>query len=168
MSSSAENRWEAHPRRSRTLSTLNRNFETPVRNTASTSLKARLFRVCDAWEDVLKDRSRDAIYPYLKAVYWLVRRCERDGQRNELLRCALEIAGLPDSGKVDLFSTVIRSTCDRKLDPKLVSKFSRALRYAAHRERPSRMLVEFIKGLGGINAVADRYARKLGRGGRQR
>ena len=118
------------------------------------------------WEEILEDRSRDLIYPYLKAAYSLVTRCQRESKSRELLRYAINIAGLPDNENAELFATVIRGTCDGELDPKSVSKLSRALRYAAYRDRPPRLLVSFIKRLGGINSCAGRYANKLGRGGK--
>jgi hypothetical protein len=130
---------------------------------ADVSLGAQLFSVNDTWDRATEDRYRDSIYAYLKAVYALVWRCKRDGQAKELLRSAIRIAGLTAAENAELFATVIRATCDDKLDQKMVSKYSRALRYAASRDRPPRTLVEFIKRRGGINAVADRYARKLGR-----
>jgi hypothetical protein len=129
-------------------------------------VKKRLLKVCDVWDEILEDRSRESIYRYLKAVYSVVMKYQRQGRDAELLRCAGRIADLPISEKSELFATVIRCTCDQGLDAKAVSKFSRALRYAAHRDRPPRMLVAFIKKLGGINSAANRYARKLGRGGK--
>jgi hypothetical protein len=134
-----------------------------ARNAVSESTKARLFKVCDVWEKISEDRSRDSIYRYLKAAYSLVSNCQRQGRAAELLQAATKVADLAESKNPELFSTVIRSTCDGVLDPKSVSKFSRALRYAAYRDRPPRMLKSFIKGLGGINGAADRYAKRLGR-----
>jgi hypothetical protein len=135
-----------------------------TQDAGSRSIKTRLFKVCEIWDEILEDRSRDSIYQYLKTVYSLVTNCQREGMAVKLLETAIKLADLAESEKPELFSTVIRATCDNKLDPKSVSKLSRALRYAAYRERPPRMLIEFIKGLGGINAAADRYAKRLGRG----
>jgi hypothetical protein len=137
-----------------------------VAQSAAKSLGAALFAVGDTWDRSTENRYRDSIYVYLKAVYALVRRCKREGNAKELLCTAIRIAGLAADEDADLFAAVIRATCDDKLDQKMVSKYSRALRYAAHRDRPPRMLIEFIKRRGGINAVAERYARKMGRGGK--
>jgi hypothetical protein len=137
-----------------------------TQNAGRESIKARLFKVCGIWDEILEDRSRDSIYRYLKAVYSLVTSCQQESRTAELLQTAIEVADLADSENPELFSAVICGTCDGKLDPKAVSKLSRALRYAAFRERPPRMLIEFIKGLGGINAAADRYAKRIGRGGK--
>jgi hypothetical protein len=137
-----------------------------TQNAGSESIRAQLFEVCDVWDKTLEDRSRNSIYTYLKAVYSLVIGCQREGRAAELLQTAIRVADIAESENPELFSTVIRSTCDGKLDPKSVSKLSRALRYVAYRDRPPRMLKSFIKGLGGINATAGRYAKRLGRGAR--
>ena len=145
---------------------LSKQHAKQTQNAGSKSIRARLFKVCDVWDNILEDRSRNAIYSYLKAVYSLVTNCQREGRAGKLLQTAMKAADLAESENPELFATIIRSTCDGKLDPKSVSKLSRALRYAAYRERPPRMLKSFIKALGGINAAADRYAKRLGRGGK--
>jgi hypothetical protein len=52
------------------------------------------------------------------------------------------------------------------LDKRMISKWSRVLRFAAKYKDPSEPLNEFLKRNGGLNACAGRYARRLGRGGR--
>jgi hypothetical protein len=136
----------------------------PTPSRVDDALRDRLSKVCDVWDTALEDRSRDSIYRYLKAVYSLVTRCRREGREKELLCYAISYANLAVSENSELFATVIRSTCDGKLDAKSVSKFSRALRYAAYRDRPPRMLIAFIKKRGGINGAARLYAKNLGRG----
>jgi hypothetical protein len=145
----------------RTGPALSRIAAKSVQSSEDVSLKEQLSKVGDVWDKVCEDRSRESIYPYLRAIYSLVARCKREGKSGELRRHAAKIAHLPENENAELFSAVIRSTCDDELDPKTVSKYSRALRYAASRERPPRMLVDFIKGLGGINATSDRYAKRL-------
>ena len=141
----------------------------PAKETQSAGselIRAQLFKVCDVWDKILEDRSRNSIYTYLKAVYSLVTGYQREGRAAELLQRAIRVADIAETENPELFSTVIRSTCDGKLDPKSVSKLSRALRYVAYRDRPPRMLKSFIKGLGGINATAGRYAKQFGRRGK--
>jgi hypothetical protein len=135
-----------------------------ARKTQSNSMQAGLLRVIDAWDEFRDDRSRDGIYAYLKAVFSIVTRYRARQETEELLCRATKFAGLPFERNADPFATVIRCTCERQLDNKTISKFSRALRYAAHRNRPPRLLKPFMKRLGGINACADRYAKRLGRG----
>jgi hypothetical protein len=135
----------------------------PTGDDASRSVRNRLMKVYDAWDESSEDRSRDSIYPYLKAAYAIVRRYQRRRRTNELLRCATKFAGLPFDRNADPFATIIRCTCAQELDGKTISKIARALRYAAYRNRPPRLLKSFVKGLGGINACADLYAKRLGR-----
>jgi hypothetical protein len=62
---------------------------------------------------------------------------------------------------------VILCTADRqKVDKRTRSKWSRVLRYAAEYKPYSEALDQFIKRKGGINKCAERFARCLGRGGR--
>jgi hypothetical protein len=156
---------QPHPPRGRSARATVRFSRGPakVAPSAAKSLGAQLFSVSDTWDRATEDRYRDSIYAYLKAVYSLVRRCERGGKAKELLSAAVKTAGLSADENTEVFAAVIRATCDDKLDQKMVSKYSRALRYAAHQDQPPRMLIEFIKRRGGINAVADRYAKRLGR-----
>ncbi len=130
------------------------------------SMRERLVRVCDAWDDFQESRSRDAIYPYLKAVFSLVGHYERRGRVRRLLRRATAFAGLEFERDADPFATIIRSTSERSCDTKTTSKLARALRYCAYRKRAPRQLMAFIKAHGGINACADLYAKWLGRGSR--
>jgi hypothetical protein len=84
----------------------------------------------------------------------------------ELLRHAFEYAELPFDRKTDLFSAVIRCTCDDNTDSKTISKWARALRYVAHCKVPPMQLRVFMKKAGGVNACADRYTKYLGRSAR--
>ena len=143
---------------------MRRSRQEPDANASSCPLKRRLAEVCDAFDEFQESRDRDAVYGYLNAVFRTV--VETKGRREieRLVRRALKFAGLPYQEGVDPFAAVIRCTCEHRLDDKTISKFARALRYAAHQNRPPRMLKSFIKELGGINGAADRYAKRLGRG----
>jgi hypothetical protein len=145
---------------------ISRRLPKPVSEKAKYCLRESFSKVCDAWDKSLEDRSRDSIYPYLKSVYAIVTRYR--GRTHELLRQATKYSGVAFDRNSDPFAVIIRATSEQKLDAKAISKLSRALRYAAHRGRPPRLLIEFIKGLGGINACADRYARRLGRASRRK
>ena len=74
-----------------------------------------------------------------------------------LLRRACRFADLPFDKGADPFAVIIRCTSGDDLDAKAVSKLARALRYADYRNRPVRLLVPFIRKLGGINACVARY-----------
>ena len=129
-------------------------------------LRRRLIRVSDAFDEFQGSRVRDAVYKYLAAVFDVVVDCKGRRQTTRLLRCAFQFAGLPFDKNADPFAAVIRCTSEHSVDNKTISKWARALRYAAHCKRPRKPLKTFMKELGGVNASADRFAKYLGRGRR--
>ena len=129
-------------------------------------LSQRLVMVCDAWDDFQECRKRDAVYGYLKTVFALVVDCTGRRRTKRLLQHAFKFAGLPFDKNADPFAAVIRCTSERNIDNKTISKWARALRYAAQCKKPRMPLKTFVKKMGGINACADRYAIYLGGGGR--
>ena len=129
-------------------------------------LRQRIVMVCNAWDDFQECRKRDAVYGYLKAVFALVVDCKGQRRTKRLLQRACQFAGLQFDKNADPFAAVIRCTCERNIDNKTISKWARALRYAALCKKPRARLKTFIKKLGGINACAERYAIYLGRGRR--
>ena len=124
----------------------------------------RLVMVCNAWDDFQECRKRDAVYGYLRAVFAIVVDCKGRRRTKRLLRRAFQFAGLPLDKNADPFAAVIRCTSERNIDNKTISKWARALRYAAQRKKPRMPLKTFVKKMGGINACAERYAIYLGRG----
>jgi hypothetical protein len=80
-----------------------------------------------------------------------------------LRRHAFKFANLPLNNSSDLFTAVIRCTCDHSSDSKTISKWARALRYVAHCKRPRTGLKTFMKDAGGVNTCAELYARYFGR-----
>jgi hypothetical protein len=131
------------------------------------SLRVAMAKIFAAWDKFLRTKSRDSIYPYLKAVYAVVRRAKKERRTGKLLRYVTRKAGLHYDRDVDPFATIIRSSSAHQLDAKMISKLARALRYAAFRKWPPGVLKSSIKRLGGINAAADRYAKNLGRKAKQ-
>jgi hypothetical protein len=138
------------------------------RRAKSKTRKARLRRwferVRGAWGDFQASRARDAVYDYLEAVFAIVTHFRIRRRTKRLLRHAFEFANIPFDKNADPFTAVIRCTCGDGADNKTVSKWSRALRYVARSKGPDSGLREFIKGAGGVNASADRYAKHVGRG----
>ena len=134
------------------------------------TVKAQLIRwlekVSDAWHEFQASRARDAIYDYLEAVFAIVMHYKVRRRAKKLLRHAFKFANLPFDKNADPFTAAIRCTCDDQVDSKTISKWARALRYAAHRKAPRTRLKKFMKEAGGVNACADLYARYFGRGGR--
>jgi hypothetical protein len=84
-----------------------------------------------------------------------------------LLRHAFGFADLSFDRNSEPFAAVIRCACGGGADSKMISKWSRALRYVARFKEPNMRLKRFMKKAGGINACANRYAKHLGRGGRR-
>jgi hypothetical protein len=136
-----------------------------ISRSPQTGLRQRLGTVCDAWDDFQECRKRDAVYGYLKAVFALVVDYKKQRRTKRLLRRAFQFAGLQFDKNADPFAAVIRCTCEQNLDCKTISKYARALRYAARCKKPRTPLRIFIKKMGGINACAERYTIYLGRGG---
>jgi hypothetical protein len=129
------------------------------------SLRQRLGDVCNAWDDFQENRSRDAVYGYLGAVFSMVKHYTGRRRTKKLMRRAYKFAGLPVDTNADPFAAVIRCTCEHKLDNKTISKWSRALRYVA-RVKKRIPLKTFMKNRGGINGCAALFAESLGRGKR--
>jgi hypothetical protein len=135
-----------------------------TRRDRAVSLPERFLRVVYAWDDSQTSRSRDAIYVYLKAVYAVL---YYDGRRRRtrLLRHLRKFGGQHLTTNADIFTIVIRSTSGGELNSKSISKIARAIRFVAHKKRPVRELISFMKRFGGINACAAKYA-SLRRAGR--
>jgi hypothetical protein len=136
----------------------------PGSKTKKGELRQRLVMVCNAWDDFQECRKRDAVYGYLKGVFALVVDYKGRRRTRRLLRRAFQFAGLPVDKNADPFAAVIRCTSEHSVDNKTISKWARALRYAAYCKRPRTKLRAFIKKMGGVNACAERYAIYLGRG----
>jgi hypothetical protein len=124
------------------------------------SLRQRLGGVCDAWDDFQENRSRDAVYGYLRAVFSIVKHYRGRRQTKRLMRRAYKFAGLPIDMNADPLAVVIRCTCDGKADNKTISKWSRALRYVAGVKKPRHPLTTFMKNRGGVNACAALFAQQ--------
>jgi hypothetical protein len=124
--------------------------------------KARLSRWLEkvqvAWCEFQANRGRDAVYDYLQAVFAIVMHYKVRHRTNKLTRHASEIAHLPFDKKANPFAAVIRCTCGGAADNKMISKWARALRYAARRKEPGTRLKAFMKQAGGVNECAAGYA----------
>jgi hypothetical protein len=131
---------------------------------SSEALRQDLRSLRIAWDDCQSNRSRDAIYAYLSAVYDLVAWWTAEGHDVDRSLRALRLRGLDSSAREDPFAAIIRCTADpAKADKRTRSKWSRVMRYAADFKDCSEPLGHFIKRKGGINQVAARFSRCLGR-----
>jgi hypothetical protein len=132
------------------------------------SLREDLNRRRVLWKKVQADRSRDAIYEYLTAVYELVEWWTMEKREIEYARRALRINGLIVTEEPEPFAAVIAaSVAPGRLDRRQASKYSRALLYAAACDCRSKTLKRFIKEQGGLNDCAAECARRLRRLSRQ-
>ena len=140
-----------------------RALRRPHRQAKSKTPKARLIRWLErigrAWEDFQASRTRDAVYGHLDAVFAIVEHYRVRRRTKRLRRSASEFAGLPFDKNADPFTAVIRCTCDENADSKTVSKWARALRYAARSKEPVVGLRTFMKEAGGVNACAAGHAK---------
>jgi hypothetical protein len=160
-----------HGRPNHALSLIPKTLQVPIarrphRQATSQTPKARLRRwlekVRRAWEDFQASRSRDAVYNYLERVFAIVTHYKVRRRTQRLARHAFKFANLPFDKNADPFTAVIRCTCGDAADIKMISKWSRALRYASRQKEPNMRLKRFMKDAGGVNACTARYA-KLGR-----
>jgi hypothetical protein len=145
---------------------MTRSGRKTLHSTSVTQITRRLEKVRNAWNEFQANRARDAVYGYLSSVFVTVTHYKVRRKTKKLLRHAFEFAELPFDKKADPFSAVIRCTCDDNADGKTISKWARALRYAARCKVPEEPVRGFMKEAGGVNACTDRYAEYLGRGAR--
>jgi hypothetical protein len=143
---------------------LRRRYQEAQTKTPNIRLKRWLEKVHCAWGEFQASRSRDAVYEYLAAVFSIVTHYKIRRLTNRLLRHAFKFADRPFEENADSFKAVIRCTSERDIDNKTVSKYARALRYAARRKESDMPLKTFMKEAGGINVCTQLYAKGLGRG----
>ena len=143
----------------------------PPRRAKSQTPEARLKRWLEkvrcAWGEFQASRARGAVYDYLAAVFGMVMHYKVRRRTNRLLRRTFEFADLPLDKHAEPFAAVIRCTSGNTVDAKMVSKWARALRYAAHSRVHSTRLRRFMKEAGGVNACASLYARRCKRDNRR-
>jgi hypothetical protein len=129
------------------------------------ALQAALLRLQNEWETAQASRDRDAIYRYLSVVFELVSWWAKEGKAVKRAHRALHLRGHKSVREPEPFAAVIVCTSDPdKVDARTRSKWSRAFRFAEANKDLDEPLADFIKRRSGINACAERYARRLGRG----
>jgi hypothetical protein len=127
-----------------------------------TALNQEIERLREHWEKVQASRRRAAIYDYLTAAFELVLCWKVERQEIQRARRALKINGLAPPKTPEPFAAVIAASMSpKKLDRRQLSKYSRALRYAASRGCHPSDLKRFIHDRhGGLNACAAKYGRR--------
>jgi hypothetical protein len=146
------------------LSKLSINVAAKSINCTGQSLRRRLEVVSFAWDEFQSCCRRDAIYPFLQRVFSLVERYEQRGRAKRLMRDILKLTGLRADADTNIYALIIRVAAGSdRVDRKQSSKLSRVLRFAAEYKPKRVSLRAFIQARGGLNEVADLYARHLGR-----
>jgi hypothetical protein len=135
----------------------------PVMPFSCKALDRTLVRLETEWEQYQSTRDRNAVYQYLTAVFEVVTWWEYAEKASEYCRQALALRSHHlTQTRLEPFAALI--LCSAKaIDEKTISKWSRALRYAAEYKGLGESLQDFIKRKGGINSCAARYTRRLGR-----
>ena len=125
-----------------------------------------LLRVRKAWDRYQSRRKREAVYSYLKRVYFLVRKWFR--LQGEWPEMALSFHGEDHTVITDPFAIAIYCTSDRALvDRKMRSKWSRALRYVHARKPQRQTIAKFMQSRGGVNGCAQAFTRSNASRGRK-
>ena len=155
-----------HAKSPPTARAVHRSDHKAQRESPQDRLRRRLIRVSDAFDEFQGSRVRNAVYKYLAAVFEVVMHYKMRRKTKRLLQHACRYAGLPVNKNADPFAVIIRFTSDDRVDDKAISRWSRALRYVAHRKIHRTQLRSFMQEMGGVNSCADRWAQRLGRGGR--
>jgi hypothetical protein len=122
------------------------------------SMSRKLAALSTAYVKVQRSRRRDAIYPYLRRVFHLVRRYRLKRRLRKLLRQACVYADIKYNKRGDAFAVILRCSSDGALDGKTISCMSRALRYVDQTKPRDQPLRSFMKARGGINGCAAEYA----------
>jgi hypothetical protein len=119
-------------------------------------LPSELAQVREAWARYQETRDRDGVYHYLEAVFALVGKWTRLRCAQSRSKRALRSQNIQPKGRVEPFAAVI--ACTGKVHDRTISKWARALRYAAQFKRAQEGLADFIKRHGGINACAALFS----------
>jgi hypothetical protein len=125
------------------------------------ALRNDLIRVHEVWRESRRQHDRYSIYKYLTAVFDLVAVWEKENRAVDRAKRALRVMGREGGDKIEPFAAVIKCTSSqKKVDPKLRSKWVRVLMFAAETKAPSEQLDHFIRRRhGGINLCAAELSR---------
>jgi hypothetical protein len=124
------------------------------------ALRSDLIRVREAWRKSRRRHDRFSVYEYLGAVFDLVMVWEKENRAVDRAKRAVRVMGREGGDKIEPFAAVIKCTSSqKKVDPKIRSKWVRAVTFAAETKAPSEPLDHFIRRHGGINACAAKLSR---------
>jgi hypothetical protein len=129
-------------------------------------VQLELSRVKKAWTKYksTQDRDRDGIYNYLQAVFDLISKWKKLGDRKVECHRIFGRANHNPQIPAEPFAAVIFCTSDpEKVHDRTRGKWSRALRYVAISMEKAEPLKKWMKRQGGINECASRFAARPGR-----
>jgi hypothetical protein len=130
----------------------------PAGTYTSKDLISDLVRMRNAWEIYQGRRDRDAIYIYLKRVFFVVLKWLKVG--GKWPQTALYLQGDDHPDISDPFAIAIHCSSDPKVvDRKVRSKWSRALRFVHAERSRGQPIAEFMQKYGGVNRCAQAYTR---------
>jgi len=126
-----------------------------------TSLVQDINRLHRLWRKVQSDRRRDAIYGFLTGVYDLIECWQVERQVVQRVKRTLAIAGMAALEPREPFGAIITAAiAPNRLERRKLSKYARALRFAAAHKAPGKRLDRFIKRHGGLNACASEFTKE--------
>ena len=119
-------------------------------------IKSYLSKDLERIRELAPPPPKEAIYPYLKAVYRCARRLgpTDESKKKEFDKIA---DGFHPRIKFNRIRLIIELTALPHMKPKMKWKYAQALQYARKRLVKSSEVVEFIKSEGGINKCVDKY-----------
>lgn len=139
-----------------------------IKSYSKYALQQDINRLKEAWDEAQCTRDRDGIYTFLGEVFdliawWKAESKAGDRSMRMLIACDLERAA-----REPYANAIVAAAAPKRLDKRLVSKWSRTLRLAAELKAPDESLKDFVKARGGINACTRLYAARLRRRARKR
>lgn len=130
---------------------------------SSEALNQDLGRLSQAYEIFQQSRNRNAIYPFLSAVYDLFIWWDTEGRASIRVHRALWMRGNLTPQDMDPIAGLLIIAA-AQLDKRTRCKWSQVLNYVVAQKGPSEPLDRFIKRKGGINACVAHFRRLKRRG----
>lgn len=115
-----------------------------------------------AWIGYQSTRERDAVYKFLSAVFEIVNRWKKQNRAKTKSNQVLAATDSRRAVKInEPFAIVIYCTSDPcKVDARMRSKWSRALRFVERFKPDNQGLAQFIKSKGGVNKCAAQWSNR--------
>ena len=124
-----------HAKSPPTARAVHRSDHKAQRESPQDRLRRRLIRVSDAFDEFQGSRVRNAVYKYLAAVFEVVMHYKMRRKTKRLSATCMQVCrppGQQERGSICCHHSFYVS--DDRVDDKAISRWSRALRYVAHRK----------------------------------